>query len=316
MGSAKEYYFDDLGIDQHWVSKTFFTCPECGTDVHQEVEVPEPDYTAEKSRDMVTGGQVEIQCDGCGSVFEGDAWAGPAHCDIELIKYPETHISCDPPGYDRPPEDWYDESEVPDDPFSIFKSNHDELLLLIDTQAKGDGSSLLNRMIFAQILTFLEAYFCDTLITGLREHPMRLAQFAAKDGSIKQTEIKASDVLSDPDHVRKLIEHNLKSRLYHQFGSGKTDKNGKSMPEGVALWYSIAFGFALAPKDDDLEALRRYAALRHDCVHRNGVTKSDEKLTLFDKNFLQEALATANRIVNHVDDKIIKLKDRTNESIL
>ncbi len=60
------------------------------------------------------------------------------------------------------------------------------------------------RMMFAQILTFLEAYFCDNLITGLRAHPKRLAEFAAKDGSIQQTEITASDVLSDPDHVRKV----------------------------------------------------------------------------------------------------------------
>ncbi|WHP69394.1 hypothetical protein [Phaeobacter inhibens] len=309
MGRIKDYYIDEIMNAQRWVSRVFLNCPECGSDIRQEIDVPEPDYTAEKSRDMVSEGDVEIQCDGCDRVFDGDVWAGPAHCDIELREYPETHVSCDPPGYDRPPEDWYDESDIPDDPFSVFKFNHDELLSLINTQAKGDGSSLLNRMIFAQILTFLEAYFCDTLITGLREHPKRLAQFAAKDGSIQQTEIKASDVLSDPDHVRKLIEYNLKSRLYHQFGSGKTDKSGRLKPEGVALWYAIAFGFDLTSKDDDLETLRKYAALRHDCVHRNGVTKDDEKLTLFDKEFLRKALATANGIVDHVDNKMLKLKE-------
>lgn len=307
MGSVKDYYIEEMMSAQRWVSKVFLTCPECSADIHQEVDVPELNYSAEKSRDMVSEGHVEIQCDGCDNVFEGDAWAGPAHCDIELREYPDTNVSCDPPGYDRPPEDWYDQSEIPDDPFSVFKFNHDELLALIATQTEDDGSSLMNRMMFAQILTFLEAYFCDTLITGLREHPKRLAQFAAKDGSIQQIDIKASDVLSDPDHVRKLIEYNLKSRLYHQFGSGKVDKNNKTKPEGVALWYAIAFGIALTPSDDDLRTLREYATLRHDCVHRNGVTKDEEKLTLFDKAYLRKALATANLIVDHIDGKMLKL---------
>jgi hypothetical protein len=235
----------------------------------------------------------------------GDVWAGPAHCDITLRDYEDTHVSCEPPGYDRPPEEWYEEWQVPDDPTIIFKANLAELGMLIKTHAQNDGSSLMNRMIFAQILSFLEAYFCDTLISGLRHDPDRLAKFAERDGSISQTGFRASEILHDPDHVRKVIEYNLKSRLYHQFGSGKTDKNGKSKPEGVPLWYAMAFGFALTPCEDDLSTLRTYTALRHDCVHRNGKTKDDETHTLFDKPYLRDALALADRVVDHIDASML-----------
>jgi len=236
MGRMKDYYIDMMNEPQKWVSNISFVCPSCSEHIRQDVSVPEPNYTAEKMRDMVSDGEIEIQCDACGDVFEGYCYAGPSHCDIELSDYPETNVSCDPPGYDRPPEDWFDEAEIPDDPLSVFKLNHDELLHLIETHAESDGSSLMNRMMFAQIVTFLEAFFCDMLMSKLRDHPTRLAQFAAKDGSLQQININASDVLSDPDHVRNLIEYNLKSRLYHQFGSGKVDKKGNTKREGVVLW--------------------------------------------------------------------------------
>jgi hypothetical protein len=304
LGRLKEYYHDELSMGaQRWVSEVFFICPVCSNEIRQEVDVPEPNYAGEKSSDMVSEGEVEIHCDGCDNYFDGDVWAGPAHCDITLREHPETTVSCDPPGYDRPPEDW-DDWKVPDDPASVFKANVTELHQLIDQQAQADGSSLMNRMIFAQILTFLEAYFCDTLISELRQRPDLLANFAERDGSISHTGFSASAILRDPDHVRKAVEHNLKSRLYHQFGSGKVDGKGKPKAEGVPLWYAMAFGFSLAATDNDLKSLREYAALRHDCVHRNGKTKDDKVLNLFEKTYLMEALALAERIVNHIEASI------------
>lgn len=301
LGRIKDYYHDELTIRlQRWVSVVSFACPICAHPFHEEVQVPEPNYAGENLSEMVSEGEVELHCKACGNYFGGDVWAGPAHCDINLRDYPGTEVSCDLPGYDRPPEDW-DDWQIADDPFTVFRENRTELSHLIDTQSKAAGSSLINRMIFAQILTFLEAYFCDTLISGLRKRPDLLANFARRDGSVSDIEFKAYDVLRDPDHVRKTVEHNLKSRLYHQFGSGKTDGKGNVKPQGVALWYAMAFGFRLTASDDDLESLREYAALRHDCVHRNGKTKDGETLDVFKKKYLIDALALAERVVNHIE---------------
>ncbi len=308
MGRVKEYYHEELMRNaQRWVSEISFICPACGHQVRLEVDVPEPNYAGEKSSEMVSEGEVDFSCSNCGQYFEGDVWAGPAHCDITLREYPDTVVSCDPPGYDRPPEDWDDDWEIPDDPVVVFKANIAELSELIENQAQDNGSSLINRMIFAQVLTFLEAYFCDTLIQGLRQRPDLLADFAGRDGSIAQTAFSASAILRDPDYVKKTVEHNLKSRLYHQFGSGKVDSKGKSKVEGVPLWYAMAFGFSLTGTDGDMQALRDYAALRHDCVHRNGKTKDDKVLNMFNKAYLREALALAERVVDHIDASLKSL---------
>lgn len=301
-------YAISMANAQRWVSQISLTCPKCGEPICKELDVPEPNLMAEKSRDMVSEGDIAFECDDCGEYFEGDVYAGPAHCDIELRSHSDVNVYCDPPGYDRPPEDWYEEEfSLPSDPSAVLQSNLTEIEALIHTHAEQDGSSLINRMIFAQILTYLEAFFCDTLISGLRSHPERLKTFASRDGSLASLDFKAVQVLEDPDFVRKAVEHNLKSRLYHKFGSGKKDKSGKSRSEGVALWYQIAFGFALTPSDAELDQLRSFAALRHDCVHRNGKTKEDEILTLFDKVYLLDALSVANRVVTHINSEMQKL---------
>ena len=313
MSRVKDYYIDEIVNTQRWVSNVHFICPICEDEVYQEVDVPELNYAGEKASDMVSEGDIEVYCKGCDNYFDGDAWVGPSHCDIHLRDYPGVEVHCDPPGYDRPPEDWYDDWIIPDDPTFVFKASLEELKTLTNAHAQEDGSSLMNRMIFAQVLTFLEAFFCDTLISGLRRHPDRLADFAARDGSISQTEFRASDVLRDANHVRKSVEHNLKSRLYHQFGSGKVDERGKVKVEGVPLWYGSAFGFALTPTPEDLDKLREYATQRHDCVHRNGKTKDDETLTLFDKTYLNEAIDLADLVVKHIEAEMTKVDEAQNK---
>lgn len=308
MGRMKDYMIDNALNAQRWVSTVQFTCPVCGHVNQQDVDVPEPNYMAEKSSEMTSEGEAELFCEGCEKWFSADVWAGPAHCDMTIREYEGTHVSCDSPGYDRPPEEWLDDWEVPEHPKDVFDLNADELREIIKAQASDFGGALINRMIFAQILTFLEAYFCDNLIKGLREHPSLLVSFSEKDGAIKDASIAASSVLRDPNAVQNWIEYNLKNRLYHQFGSGKKDKAGKEKPEGVVLWYAMAFGFRLTPSDADLAALRDYATLRHDCVHRNGETKDGEKLVQFDKAYLQDALKTAVRIVAHIDKEMQALR--------
>ncbi len=309
MGILKDYMIDNNLNAQRWVSRVQLSCPICNNLISQEIDVPEPNYTAEKSRDMTSEGEVEILCEECDNCFQGDVWAGPTHCDITLHGYEETTVNCDPPGYDRPPEDFDDEWGIPNDPEHVFDLNYKELLHIIETQASDYGGSLMNRMIFAQILTFLEAYFCDNLIKGLRDNPGLMAAFADKDGAIREAKITASHVLQDPNYVKNFIENKLKERIYHKFGNGDVKtKKGKAKDEGVPLWYKTAFGFSLTEKDSDLDSLRKYAHLRHDCVHRNGETKDGNKLTEFDKTYLLEALNTARRIVSHIDSKMNSLK--------
>lgn len=308
MSGMTDYVIDMMMEAQRWVSRISLDCPKCHSAISQEVDVPFPDLSAEKTRDMTTDGDVQFDCEHCGEYFEGDVYAGPAHCDIELRSHDGVSVYCEPPGYDRPPEDWYDEEwTTPSDPAAVFQASLTEINVLVGAYAQDDGSTLMNRMIFTQILTSLEAFFCDTLIIGLSQHPERLQSFAARDEALKGLNFTAAAVLKDPDIIEKTVRFNLKSRLYYKFGDGKTGSDSKPKPEGVALWYLMAFGFSPTPSVDEVIKLREYALLRHDCVHRNGKTKDDEILTVFEKPFLQDALSVARRVVDHVNAEMSKL---------
>jgi len=310
LSKISDYYIENGEGQQRWVSNIFFICPSCDKENRYEMNVPELDFTAEKSGDMSSEGEREVTCIHCESYFYADVWVGPSHCDITLRDHPDAVISCDPPGYDRPPEDWFDDWSTPEEPTQVFDNNYHALRNIIEKQAKSDGGILMNRMIFAQILTFLEAYLCDTLIIGLRKNPERMVNFAENDGACKEAVIPMAVILREPGGAQKWLERNLKDRLYHQFGSGiKDKKSGKEKISGVPLWYRMAFGISLVPEEEYLDKLRKYAALRHDCVHRNGETKEGDKLDLFDKEYLLIALNIAKHIVQHIDAELEIIND-------
>ncbi len=282
---------------QRFISDVKFSCPLCEKINSQEVEVPEPNFAiAEKTADLTAEGEVDLYCEGCGEYFEGDVQIGPHSCDITLRDYEDTMVNCDPPLY----EQLIDEFEISGHPKKTFDLNADELRDIINTHASEFGGSTINRMIFTQILTILEAYLCDNLIKGLRDNSPSLVSFSKRDGEISKKKISVSDVLSDSNFVKKLIEKDLKNRIYHRFDDKK----------GVPSWYKAAFGFSLSDDPDDIIRLRDFVSKRHDCVHRNGDEKGGKKHEHFHKPYLLEALMTAQSVVEYINYNMNSLEEK------
>lgn len=280
---------------QSFVFHVEFICPKCGNLNNQEIEVPEPNFaTAEKRSNLTADGEVELCCSKCENCFEGDVQIGPYNCDITLNDYEDTMVSCDPPFYEELIEEW----EIPERPKEMFDQNAKDLRNIIDNNATQSGGDTINRMIFTQIVTILEAYLCDNLIKGLINNPALLVSFSKKDSEISKRKISVSEVLRDSDVAKNLIVQSLINRVYHRFGRDKKKE------EGVPHWYRSAFGFSLTPSPDDIKILREYAGLRHDCVHRNGKTKDEKKIDHINIAFLLEALTLAERIVEYIDCKM------------
>lgn len=146
---------------QAYTSNVSFLCPLCKKVSNTEVAVPEPDYSAEKMSDMTSDDAVYVSCSDCDAEFDGYAYASPSHCSIELTEYPEVTVHADIPFYEQPYD--YEDYELPEDPFQIFMTTTQELKLIIKEHAKPDAKSLMNRMVFSQVIAAFEAYFCDTL---------------------------------------------------------------------------------------------------------------------------------------------------------
>ncbi|GAA6178586.1 hypothetical protein NBRC116594_00240 [Shimia sp. NS0008-38b] len=293
MSKMKDQAIDDgFFVTQSFESQVWFQCPKCEADVHITVSVPEPDYSGDKASDMVSDGEVELPCEACNTVFDGYAYAGPSHCDIEIPSYPETAVHADMPSYSPPSDmdDW-ESYVIPENPYEIFRSTIGPLGSILEDHVNDHAKGLLIRMVFSQAITAFEAYFCDTLIKNVTASKKAMQLLLKKDGALSQAKFLLTDVLANPEIVREEIQKSLRNRLYHKI-------------DEVARLYDNALEVSIKPSKADLERLKTDIGYRHDCVHRNGVDKEGKKLTVLTKDYVSETIEVVKRFVEHTEEQV------------
>ncbi|KGM86636.1 hypothetical protein rosmuc_02929 [Roseovarius mucosus DSM 17069] len=293
MSGVKDQAIDEgLFNSQSFDSQVWFQCPECETDVHITVRVPEPDFSGEKASDMISDGEVELHCTACDAVFDGYAYAGPSHCDIHIPDHPNTAVHADMPYYSQPSDaDEWENYVIPENPHEIFRSTIGQLRGILEDHVNDHVKGLLIRMVFSQAITAFEAYFCDTLIKNVTASTTAMQLLLAKDGPLSQAKFPLTDILANPEIVKDEIQMSLRNRLYHKVAE-------------VARLYENALKISIVPNRVDLERLKIDIGYRHDCVHRNGVDKEGHKLTVLTKGYVAETLCVVERFVEHTQKEI------------
>lgn len=98
----------------------------------------------------------------------------------------------------QPPEDWVD-LVIPDDPHSIFMDSYHQSGSILADHGGEDGSTLINRMVFAQQVSALEAYLGDTLLNAIREKTEPMMRLLAADKELNAEKFTLADIASNPD---------------------------------------------------------------------------------------------------------------------
>lgn len=288
---------DDLEVEskqtfsQRFISQVRFECPSCHYLVGTDVDVPELNFSAEKSSDMTSDGHVDVECPICNEVFSGYAYSGVGHCSIELDDYPNLKISAEMPFYNQP-EDWED-YELPEDPFQIFMRTVTELRSILTAHGSEDGTSVMNRMIFSQVIAALEAYLCDSLIGNVTSSKEKMAKVVTTDQILSEVKFKLAEILSGSDLVRNQIVMSLKNRLYHRI-------------DDVSRLYKQALDVSVSPDRDSLTDLKMAIGYRHDCVHRNGIDKDGNRISVFSKEYVSGVVELAEKFANNIQNQIDK----------
>jgi hypothetical protein len=98
----------------------------------------------------------------------------------------------------QPPEDWVD-LDIPDDPHSVFMDSYHQSGSILADNGGEDGSSLINRMVFAQHVTALEAYLGDTLLNAIGEKTEPMMRLLTADKELNAEKFTLADIASNPD---------------------------------------------------------------------------------------------------------------------
>jgi hypothetical protein len=236
--------------------------------VAANVPLPDPHWHGEDAKFSKTA-IVIVTCPFCREEFKACAFVNPSMCSLEFIDHPLTPISASPPMVVD--DDWY--SDVPEDPYAIFNASIAEARFLLDEKG-GDGSSLVNRMVFTHYIGAFEAFLADTLINYVFSDGTALKRLIERDHNLRERQFSLLEIASAPELIKETVHARLRSEMWHNINK-------------VNSLYMISFGIDIrAMLAENNEKVDEAVRLRHDCVHRNGRDKDGVELSVFTKEYV------------------------------
>ena len=193
-------------------------------------------------------------------------------------------------GLQHEPDDW-DDYDVPDDPYRIFLDSYFHTGDLLAEYGSERGDHLLNRMVFAQQVTALEAYLGDTLTNAVLSDGAAIARLLASDAEVSKARFTLAEIVADQHLVSRKVREYLRGLLYHNLTK-------------VDTIYRVSLGISILDYALDRGFLLKIIAQRHDCVHRNGVDVQGIKLTALTKEYVQAVADTIRDFVVKIEKAV------------
>lgn len=190
-------------------------------------------------------------------------------------------------GRRQPPDDWVDR-DVAEHPHTVFLDSYHHTGDLLAGHGSSDGSNLVNRLLFAQQITALEAYLSDTLFKAVNNDPDAIRRLIVVDKNLNAQKVTLSDIAANPNIVAETVTEYLRSLVFHD------------LPQ-VDFLYRTVFGVPILRDDIDKGKLFAAVKYRHDCVHRNGIGKNGVRLAVFTKAYVQETADLARSLVERIE---------------
>ena len=276
---------------QRFETTVYFSCPKCGKPSRIEVEVPELDLSGESMSDHSSEGTIQLECPECGTVFDGYAMCSAYECTITL-EDGEIELQGDPPMYSPQEDSDWSQYEIPDDPYGIFISTYEQMIDLIEIEISWPkDEQVIARMVFVQLISAMEAFLADTLITSVLEERPRINALLAADKEINKQNFSLRDIAADETLVERHVREYLRKIIYHNLGK-------------VQFLYSAALDLDVKTNDEDWAHLHKAILSRHDCVHRNGYDSEGNKNASFSTRYVRETAETIKRLVDKIDSSL------------
>ncbi len=198
--------------------------------------------------------------------------------------------------HERPePEEWLD-YDTPDNPLMVFLDSYHQVGDLLADRGRDNGRDLVNRLVFSHLITALEAYLGDTLLNAVTADGAAMQRLIDKDEDLSKEKFTLAEIRKDPGLVERRAREHLRGVLFHNLAK-------------VDALYELALGvriLGLTPRKADLF---KAVMLRHDCVHRNGVDKDGQVLSVFTRAFIQDIAGLIRNFVGAIDNAV---RTRTN----
>jgi hypothetical protein len=191
----------------------------------------------------------------------------------------------------QPPDDEWLDHVIQNDPYRIFLDSYSQTDGLLASHGGEEGNHLINRMVFAQQVSALEAYLADTLLKAVTNRKDAMERLATGDRNLNAEKFTLADLVKNPNILAEKVTSYLRSILYHDL-------------KKVNFLYQTALDVRILRENDDNVKLLTAITYRHDCVHRNGMDKDGNRLEVFTKAYVRESADLMRSLVDRIEREI------------
>lgn len=246
-------FFDPIGVDSIIVK---FLCPNCLHGLESEpIQVPEPNWSAEKARDSQNYNDGYAYCEECDKNYDIEVVSefGGGWIEIEDLDEEVTEISI---------EIKYDETEIDailsnTEFFQTFEMEVSNLKNLCSIDLKNQIlNNILKRQIYIGAITCLETYLSDAFINSVMANEASIRKFVSAFKDFEHEKLSLTNIYNYLDNIKKKSMVALLGIIYH------------NLPK-VSGMYRDTFDVEFP----SLGNIQKFIKIRHDLVHRNGKTK-------------------------------------------
>lgn len=233
----------------------FCQTPACEKELSESFHVPDP---------PTEDGQVDrlgrtIRCPWCETVYEIVLHASRSGYTASAPLLGAASVQLDV--HDTLEIDWND-YDPPYEPITVFRearADLDQVWELLSTATWPHEA--FHRMVFVQHFSILEAFLADILIQLCYDDKQALLNLVSEVDELSKTRIGLKEILLSPTVVHATVRDYLRELQFHNFGK-------------IDMLFRKALGHSILPEGrEEKEWLFKIVAIRHDCVHRNGVDR-------------------------------------------
>ena len=225
-----------------------YECPHCGHVNKDTFSVPAPDLLAETHHDSINQDFSDAICEECEQeynvILTNGFYGGYGEIeDVDNVIDVEEHI----PGED---DEYYDKL--------LFKETHSDTEKAIEAIEKlpQEIKGNLYRLLYANIISKLEAFLCDTIVNYVLSCETHKRRFVQNYEPLATQKFQMSAIYAKYECLDTIIRGSLSRIVYHNI-------------ELVRKLYKKVANIELP----NTKLVEEAITIRHDIVHRNGKDK-------------------------------------------
>lgn len=237
-----------------------FSC-QCGAFVDEIIYCDGPDLSSATDEGSLREYWETITCDGCGAAYETHILSKFSDTSIRIPNTTDVTVDV---------SDLEDEVDVVTEiestrQLEIYLKVTSDVVVLLRHPQPDSARATLNNMLFAQVVTAIEAYLSSSFIATVANDEKLIRRLVETDPELAKRQFSLREIFAQWNELKVIVAKHLKDLIFHDL------KKIKPM-------YAVVLDIDLG----DVGWLFRAILIRHDCVHRSG----------FDKDGTQHEIST------------------------